>query len=49
LAAEQTGEGVPPRTLSAEPPPRRRRWLGVALPMLVVLIILLATLYLFRP
>jgi predicted Zn finger-like uncharacterized protein len=49
LAAEQTGGGGPIQEAPAETQPRRRRWLMVGLPMLVVVIVLLAALYLYRP
>ncbi len=48
LAAEETGGGEPPDVDPAEAQPRRRRWLIVGLPVLVVLIVLLAALYLSR-
>jgi predicted Zn finger-like uncharacterized protein len=46
LAAEETGAGEPPDFDPDEAEPRRRRWLMVGLPVLVVLIVLLAALYL---
>jgi predicted Zn finger-like uncharacterized protein len=48
-AAEETGGDGPPATHPVDPLPRRRRWLTVGLPMLVVLIVVLAALYLARP
>jgi predicted Zn finger-like uncharacterized protein len=49
LAADGTGAGGPPQPRPVEEAPRRRRWLTVGLPMLVVLIVVLAALYLARP
>jgi predicted Zn finger-like uncharacterized protein len=49
LAAEETGGGeLLPVEPAAEAQPRRHRWLMVALPVFVVLIVLLAALYFSR-
>jgi predicted Zn finger-like uncharacterized protein len=48
LAAEETGGAEPPPVDPAEAQPRRHRWLMVALPVFVVLIVLLAALYFSR-
>jgi predicted Zn finger-like uncharacterized protein len=48
-AAEGTGAGEPPGMRPADAALHRSRWLTVGLPMLVVLIVVLAALYLARP
>jgi predicted Zn finger-like uncharacterized protein len=48
LAEEATGEAGAPFMHSAGVLPRRRRWIAVALPVFVVLIVLLAAIYLSR-
>ena len=50
LAAERTGASEPPSMRPVDAAPRRRRWLTVVLPMLVVLIVAAAyLLWLVRP